>query len=88
MLVSLMLFVGCSTFHHNTSNMVNATNVNFSEMKKGTNCKYFALGLIPLTNDDIDVAAKQAKIKKLKFVEYSAGYYVLFSKRCVVVYGE
>lgn len=88
MLVSLILFVGCSSFNHNVTNQINATDVNFTTMKKGTDCKYFALGLIPLTNEEIDVAAKNAKIQKLKYVEHSYSHYILYSKQCVVVYGE
>ena len=85
----LALFgVGCTTFHHNVTNKIDATDVNFTEIKKGEDCKYFALGILPLSENNIDEAAKKANIKKLKYVEYSTGYYVLYSKACVVVYGE
>lgn len=80
--------VGCTFFNHNVSNKINATDVNFTTLKKGTDCKYFALGIFPLTNNDIDAAAKKANITKLKYVENSFSYYLLFSKLCVVVYGE
>lgn len=87
--VCLALFgIGCTTVNHNVTNKIDATNVNFTTMQKGEDCKYFALGVLPLTNKDIDVAAKKANIKKLKYVEHSFSYYVLYSKSCVVVYGE
>jgi hypothetical protein len=33
-------------------------------------------------------AVKSANIKKISAVDYRSAYYVLFSKNCVVVYGQ
>ena len=33
-------------------------------------------------------AVKSANIKKISAVDYRNAYYVLFSKNCVVVYGQ
>ena len=51
-------------------------------------CAYFALGIFPLTKTDIDVAAKKGHIRSLKYVETYYANYILFSKKCIVTYGE
>ena len=84
----LMLCSACTAINHNVKNEIDATNVNFITMKKGVDCKYLALGFIPLNNKGIDTAAKSAGIRRLRYVEYSTGYYLLFNKHCVVVYGD
>ena len=84
----MFLSTGCAVIDHNVQNRIDATDINFANLKKGTDCQIWVLGLFPLTDSDIDQAAKEANIKKLKYVEYNDGYYILFSKSCVVVYGE
>ncbi len=88
LVISCLMFVGCTAFNHNVTNRIDATNVDFTTMRKGTDCKYYALGIIPLTNNDIDIAAKKANIRRLRYVENSFSYYVLFGKSCVIVYGN
>lgn len=77
---------GCS-MNHNVHNQIDATGLNFTTAKKGTDCANLILGIIPVTKMDIDKAAKKAGIRSLKYVEYSYTSYILYSQKCVVVYG-
>lgn len=86
--VFVLLSVGCAFPNHNVFNHIDATDVNFQKMKMGKSCKYFALGVIPVTNRTLAKAAQNGKITKTKYIEYSFSHYVVFSKACVVVYGE
>ncbi|HJD20128.1 MAG TPA: TRL-like family protein [Candidatus Avelusimicrobium excrementipullorum] len=79
--------MGCA-YNRNIQNQLDATNINFNRAKKGMDCAYFALGIFPLTKTDIDVAAKKAHIRSLKYVETYYANYILFSKKCIVTYGE
>ena len=85
--VALCLFAGCYNAH-NVHNTVDATGFNFISAKKGEDCKYAILGVLPISKTDVDAAAAKANIRSLGFVEYSYDYYFLFSKQCVVVYGK
>ncbi len=88
LLVAACLMLGaCTTINHNVANQLDATNVDFTTMKKGRDCQYTILGLIPLSTHDIDEAAKEARIHRLKYVEHSFSNYLIFTERCVVVYG-
>jgi len=84
---------GCSTQNSPAINSVDLTKVDFSDaksFKEGEACGIYIFGLFgPLMGDArIIDAVKSANIKKISVVDYRNAYYVLFSKNCVVVYGE
>ena len=86
------LAVGCSTQYSPAINSVDLTKVDFTNaksFKKGEACGIYLLGLFgPFKQARIIDAIKSANIKKVSVVDYRSAYYVLFSKSCVVVYGE
>ena len=84
---------GCSIQNSPAINSVDLTKVDFSDaksFKEGEACGIYLLGLFgPFMGDArIIDAVKSANIKKVSVVDYRNEYYVLFSKNCVVVYGE
>jgi len=85
--IALFGLAGCAT-NHNVRNQVNSTGINLTTAPKGSDCAYFLFGAIPLSRTNIDQAAKNGKVTSLGFVEYDTSYYVLFSKKCVTVYGN
>lgn len=87
LLAVVCLMLSACAVNHNVVNQIDATNADFTTMKKGKDCQYAILGLIPLSTHDIDEAAQKAQIRKLKYVEKSFNYYFFFTKQCVVVYG-
>ena len=86
------LALGCSTQYSPAINSVDLTKVDFTNaksFKKGEACGIYLLGLFgPFKQARIIDAIKSANIKKVSAVDYRYAYYVLFSKSCVVVYGE
>ena len=75
------------------ASVIDLTNVDFSEaksFKQGEACGVYILGLFgPFLGDARIVdAVKSANIKKVTLVDYRSAWYLLFSKNCVVVYGE
>jgi len=85
--IGMCFLAGCSA-NHNVHNQVNATGLNLMTAAKGSDCAYSLFGIIPLTRTDIDQAAKNGKVAALGFVEYDYNHYILFSKKCVTVYGK
>ena len=83
---------GCSIQNSPAINSVDLTKVDFSTaeaFKKGEACGVYILGLFgPFGDARIIDAVKSANIEKVSVVDYRSEYYVLFSKNCVVVYGE
>ena len=86
------LAVGCSIQNSPAINSVDLTKVDFSTaeaFKEGEACGVYILGLFgPFGDARIIDAVKSANIEKVSVVDYRSEYYVLFSKNCVVVYGE
>ena len=92
-LVAALLAGGCSIQTSPAVNSVDLTKVDFSDaksFKEGEACGIYLFGLFgPFMGDArIIDAVKSANIKKISVVDYRNAYYVLFSKNCVVVYGE
>lgn len=80
---------GCMTVR-NVTNTTNITGLNITSpnLKKGTDCSTYILGLIgPFGNTTIRDAAKDAKITKIAYVDYEDSYYLLYGQRCTIVYG-
>lgn len=88
-LVALFLLAGCLTVPP-IMNMTDLTKVDFSEVHKfrrGESCTTILLGLIPFGSTRITEAARDARIKTLKVIEYETRNYVFFSQFCVVASG-
>ena len=84
---------GCSTQNSPAINSVDLTKVDFSDAKSfkvGEACGIYLFGLFGHFMGDARIidAVKSANIKKVSAVDYKGYYYLLFSKNCVVVYGE
>ena len=93
MLVALCIFVcviGCATMTTPVVNSIDIKTTDFSKtMKTGEACRIYVLGFIgPFGDASIVQAAQEAKISKVEAVDYKSGWYVLFSRFCVRVYGE
>jgi hypothetical protein len=84
-----LLSIGCVT-QAPMINSVDVTQVDYSTpMKQSKDCGILLLGLIgPFGEASMVSAIRKAKITKVKALEYSSDYYVLFSRFCVDVWGE
>ena len=80
---------GCSIVSQNGTNVSNLDNVDFTkEFKTGKACETRILIFGPFGDSSVVKAAKSAGIKKVDLVEYKRSGYILFGKRCTIVYGE
>ena len=79
---------GCTSHRHSIVNQFNATDANFLTMKKGSDCRTDLLFIIPLSQMNIEQAAKNANIQKVKYVEHHTKIHLLYSSVCVDVFGE
>ncbi|MDD4519339.1 MAG: TRL domain-containing protein [Alphaproteobacteria bacterium] len=87
----LFLLSGCIqvTPIANTTNVTDVDFSNVEQFKTGEDCTYFLLGLIgPFGDIQLTEAVRKARISKVKVVDKSFSYYVLFSRSCLHVYGE
>ena len=90
-----LLISGCVTSNSPSVNSVDLANVDFSyieTMKKGKSCSK-NIFFIPIGSDQLLDATKDARIRHVKYVEKSfSGFPLLFlpifSKSCVIAYGE
>jgi hypothetical protein len=89
LVLTLVAAYGCATMTTPASNVTDIKNVDFSQnMKQGESCASWFLFFGPFGDASIVQAAKAAGIKKVEVIDYSAAWYLLVSKRCVVVYGQ
>lgn len=83
---------GCSTPATAVYNITAVDKVDFSKidaMKKGIACENVLFNVWGLNgSQSIADAAKSAGISKVKLVDTDSAFYVLWTKRCVIVYGE
>jgi len=75
--------------------MINTTDVsqvdfsNVDELKVGTDCAHYLLGIVgPFGRAELVEAVKDAEITKVKTVDYSSHNYLVYSRMCVKAYGE
>jgi hypothetical protein len=92
-MLALCMFVcvvGCATLTSPVVNSIDIKSTDFSKsMKTGEACRTYVLCFIgPFGDASIVQAAQEAKISKVEAVDYKSGWYFLFSKYCVRVYGE
>ena len=93
MFFSLIFILGltaCSTMETPAVNMIDMKTTDFSKtMKKGESCQNYILGFIgPFGDASVVNAAKDAEISKIEVVDYKYTYFILFSQKCVCVYGQ
>ncbi|MFC1659192.1 hypothetical protein ACFL0U_01335 [Pseudomonadota bacterium] len=94
-IVFSFFLAGCVISHSPSANVVNLDDIDFSSietMKRGKDCTYNVL-FIPLGSPTLFDATKDARIRKVRYIEKSfSGFPLVFlpilSKDCVVVYGE
>ena len=75
--------------------MVNTTDLtavdwsNVKELKEGSSCSYHLLGFIgSFGRARLPEAVESAGIKKVYAVDQTYGYYILFGRTCLNVWGE
>jgi hypothetical protein len=89
LIVALFSVCGCVTVMSPAVNNADIEKVDFSKsMKIGQSCQNWYLFFGPFGDASIVEAAKNAGIKKVDVVDYKVAWYVLFSQRCAVVYGQ
>jgi len=89
-LISFVI-IGCTTVSPIT-NTVDLTNVDFKnakDFKEAKACEIYFLGFIgPFGNVQIIKAIQENYIKKVYAVDKYFSNWIIFQKRCVLVYGE
>jgi hypothetical protein len=98
--VAMFLLVqSCTNYSTNLNEMEKLKINSFNDIKKGEGCSknlfggltlpYFGDTAIKLSGDESVMAAiKDADIKKVYAVDRMVKNYVLYSKRCTVVFGQ
>ena len=89
-LISFVI-IGCSTAVSPITNTVDLTNTDFinaKDFKEAKACEFFILGIGPFGNKQIIKAIQENYIKKVYAVDKYFSNWILFQRRCVLVYGE
>lgn len=86
----VMVVSGCSLAISPAVNSVQLSEVDLSKAtKEGQNCAYYVLGFIgPFGDMSIKRAADTGGITKVDLIDYESGWYLLYSNKCVKVYGH
>jgi hypothetical protein len=72
----------------NTANLQAVDFARLGQMKSGESCATTVLGLFTDGSALISDAAKAGGLRKVDLVEYKFSVNPLFSKQCVMVYGQ
>ena len=90
-LISFVI-IGCSIADSPVTNTVDLTSLDFSNARNLTEakmCEVYLLGFIgPIGNAQIIKAILKYNIKKVYAVDKYYSNWIIFQKRCVLVYGE
>ena len=90
-LISFVI-IGCSKTVSPVTNTVDLTNTDFinaKDFKEGKACEIYLIGFIgPFGNAQIIKAIQENYIKKVYAVDKYFSNWILFQRRCVLVYGE
>ncbi len=87
-IIVILLISGCAT-HSPSFNTANVTDQDLTNLKRGKSCGTYFLGFIgPFGKESIVDAAKRGNIKKIKAIDKSFSYLILFSENCITVHGE
>ena len=95
-IVFSLFLSGCVTSYSPSTNVVDLDNIDFADvemMKRGKSCSSYILFMGPLGSNRLFDATKDARIKKVKYVEKSFSAFPLvflpiFSRSCIIAYGE
>ena len=88
MVVVVLLIGGCTT-HSPSANYVDVTDKDLRNLKSGTACGKYILGVFgPFGEESIVTAVRNGNIKKIKAIDKSTDSFILFSQNCITVYGE
>lgn len=86
--LTLALTTGCTINKSISVNTVDLKQTNMKTLgKKGESCVTYVFNLFPIGNASIVDAAKSQNIETITLVDEKSGFYLLWSKRCKVVYG-
>ena len=92
LLIALALFglTSCATAPvTNTADLSAVDWSNVKELKEGSSCSYHLLGFLgSFGRARLPEAIESAGIKKVYAVDKTYGYYVLFGRSCLNVWGE
>ena len=89
-LISFVI-IGCTTVSPitNTVDLTNTDFINAKDFKEAKACEIYLLGFIgPFGNAQIIKAIQENYIKKVYAVDKYYSDWIIFQKRCVLVYGE
>ena len=87
--LSLGLTACASTPAINTTNITNVDWSNVRNLKEGSSCAYYLLGALgPFGAPRLPDAIRSANIRKVYAVDETYGYYVLYGRTCLNVWGE
>ena len=89
-LISFVI-IGCTTVSPitNTVDLTNTDFINAKDFKEAKACEIYLIGFIgPFGNAQIIKAIQENYIKKVYAVDKYFSNWIIFQKRCVLVYGE
>ena len=89
-LISFVI-IGCTTVSPitNTVDLTNTDFINAKDFKEAKACEIYLIGFIgPFGNAQIIKAIQENYIKKVYAVDRYYSDWIIFQKRCVLVYGE
>ena len=89
-LISFVI-IGCRTWSPvtNTVDLTTVDFINAKDFKEAKACEFYFLGFIgPFGNSQIIKAIQENYIKKVYAVDKYFSNWIIFQKRCVLVYGE
>ena len=89
-LISFVI-IGCTTVSPitNTVDLTNTDFINAKDFKEAKACEIYLIGFIgPFGNAQIIKAIQENYIKKVYAVDKYYSDWIIFQKRCVLVYGE
>ena len=88
-LISFVI-IGCTTVSPvtNTVDLTNTDFINAKDFKEAKACEFYILGIGPFGNKQIIKAIRENYIKKVYAVDKYFSNWILFQRRCVLVYGE
>lgn len=86
-IIVALLIGGCTT-HSPSANQVDVTDKDLRNLKSGTSCGQYILGIFgPIGKESIVTAARYGKIKEIKAIDKNTNNYLIYSENCITVYG-
>ncbi len=91
MLLLVGVLLGCTTNSPRVMNTIDITKSDLtdSRIQKSKDCTYYVLGFVgPFGDRSVIDATRKKYIKDIQYVDYSFGYFILWSQSCIEVYGK